>query len=398
MFKQLKLIDYIQLIGLILVSIIIGYLYVNTQVRNQIWGMFYPMRAELAIRQMHCSAGSPSWMKEVLIYQTKYNNAPANQIAFLSKDGTVYHCENGYIGEYPLFSDPVDKNTRYRYASVTKLWTSDAILDLIKQGRLSFDTKLSAILTEIHNPKDTRINDITIGQLLLHRGGFDRYRVLGQDMFGVGEPICPNQLDKLNNITLGIPPNEKMSYSNLGYCLLGEVIARIDGRSYSDSITSKYNFKGSSLQFLENHRMPNEVEYNYSEAGLTGAGNIYTAFNYKGLASVAGLSGNAVDIVKQVGKMIKKPAPNILSLDPNIECDMSKLRDCYGYAMFPYQSSSNNPIHYYRDGTLLGVTSLVVVTEQGEVISVLSNGTSAKGQQGSDDLKMNIYQYLLENN
>src|SRR5699024_2399969 len=150
--------------------------------RNILWVKTYPIRAELSVHQISCSDDSPAWLADILKYQTRNNNAPANQIAYIDQQDNLHHCENGYVGQYPLVSDPMTEQTRFRYASVTKLWTADAILSLIKYGKLSLDTKLSKIITEINEPKDPNVNDITIGQLLLHRAGFDRYSVFGNDM------------------------------------------------------------------------------------------------------------------------------------------------------------------------------------------------------------------------
>lgn len=68
-------------------------------------------------------------------------------------------------------------------------------------------------------------------------------------------------------------------------------------------------------------------------------------------------------------------------------CDLTKLRDCYGYAMFPYQQDSNSLKVYFRDGTLLGMSSLVVVDDNGGVLALLSSGQSALGQQQYDQTK-----------
>lgn len=394
MFRKLNINDYLQVIVIILVTVIGSYFYVNNQARNKLWLKTYPIRAQLAIKQLVCSSNSPDWMVAVLKQKTLNENAPANQIAYISPDGQLYHCENGYIGEYPVLSKPITDETRFRYASVTKLWTSDAILELIKQGRLSFDTKLASVLPEINQPLDSRINDITIGHLLLHRGGFDRYQAFGQDMFGIGEPICPYQLDKLNKIRLWFTPNEKMSYSNLGYCLLGEVISSLYDEAYTHVMRSQYHFDTTKLAFIGNNKLPDEVNYNYVEIDITGAGDIFTAFNYEGLASAAGLSGNAIDLVKQVELMLEKPEPNILSRNKQYPCDISKLRDCYGYAMFPYQEKDSQLTVYFRDGSLLGLASLVVVDSEGGVTALLSNGVP-KGV-GIDNIKMQIYHALQQ--
>lgn len=390
MFRNLKLKDMLQLGFMVLFSMLAAYFYVNNDARNQVWQKTYPIRAQFANYQLSCSPNSPAWLADIIKDQTINGNAPANQIAYLDPKGNLYHCENGYVGEYPILSQPVSANTRFRYASVTKLWTSDSVFELIKQNKLSLDTPLVKVLTQIKNPKDPKINQITMGDLLLHRGGFDRYTVVnGQDMFGIGKDICPNHIDLMNSLTLNFEPNTKMSYSNLGYCLLGEATSQINNKPYTQLVQDNYRLDNTTLRFIGNQSLGDEVSYNYVETGLTGIADIYTAFDYKGLASVAGMSGNAIDLAKQVKQMANKPEPNILSLNTKLTCDITKLRDCYGYAMFPYQRSSQDNVMYFRDGALLGLSSLVAVDKKFGVVALLSNGSQS--EQHNDKIKMQLY-------
>lgn len=395
MFQQLKVKDLLVVLILVVLVSVFGYFYVNNQARNILWLKTYPMRAELSARHISCSDASPTWLAELLRHQTRNNNAPANQIAYIEANGTAHHCENGYVGQYPVLSDSVTAQTRFRYASVTKLWTADAILQLIKDGKLGLETPLADIISEIDAPKDARIHDITIGQLLAHRAGFDRYSVFGQDMFGIGKDICPNHIASLNDITLGFDPDSKTSYSNLGYCLLGEVVSRLNNdKPYTDIIAQQYHLADTGLQFIANRPMADEVTYNYVETGLTGVADIYSEFDYKGLASAAGLSGNALDLAQQVHAMAAKPEPNILSIDANSACDITQIAECYGLAMVPYQPQPNLPMVHYRDGNLLGLSSLVAINEQGEVVALLSNGTADNVKEDSNTVKTMIYEQL----
>jgi len=396
MFKASRKLDFLITVVLVLITLVFGYYYSNSQARNTLWQKTYPIRAELSANRIDCSDNSPSWLADILKHQTRNNNAPANQVAYIDPQGQLHHCQNGYAGKYPLLSDAVTEQTRFRFASVTKLWTSDAILSLIKDGKLSLDTKMSEIITEIDTPTDARINDITIRQLLLHRAGFDRYSVFGNDMFGIGKAICPNHITELNNIELGFTPDSKTSYSNLGYCLLGEVVSRIYNKPYTKVIAENYSFADTSLRFISNHAMPDEVTYNYVETGLTGYADIYTAFDYEGLASAAGLSGNAIDLAQQVQAMSLKSPPNILTDSSKVACDLTQIAECYGYAMVTYQPDPQSVKVHYRDGNLLGLSSLVAVSDNGSVVALLSNGTSNEGVKGSNKVKMMIYQHMID--
>ena len=398
MFKKIKKHDILTVVALVSFVLIFGYYYANSLARNLIWLKTYPIRAELSVHQTSCSDNSPSWLSDILKYQTRNNNALANQIAYIEPNGILHHCENGYVGQYPILSKPITGQTRFRYASVTKLWTADATLQLVKDNKLSLDTPLADIISEIDTPKDTRVNDITIGELLLHRAGFDRYSIFGNDMFGIGKDICPNHLQALNNIKLDFDPDTKTSYSNLGYCLLGEVISRLnEDKSYTDIITQQYRFTDNDLRFVSDAAMDDEVSYNYIEIGLTGVADIYTAFDYDGLASAAGLSGNAIDLAKQVQVMASKPKPNIITESAKKDCDTTKIAECYGYAMIAYQSDPESAVVHYRDGSLLGLSSLAAIDEEGGVVALLSNGTPDDGIVGNNKVKMMIYNQLARN-
>lgn len=387
--------DYIIILGLIVVVTTVGIVYANSEVRNKLWVKSYTVRAQISNQTVSCNNDKLKWLANILVAQTSNNNSPSNQIAYINRDGQLYHCENGYKTKYPLISERINKETRFRYASVTKLWTADAILRLVRQQKIKLNDALSSYLYEINNPVDDRIKEITIKQLLLHRGGFDRYSIFGNDTLGVGEKICPNNLERLNNIRLGFNPDTKMSYSNLGYCLLGEVISRVEKKPYKQVIYDDYNLANTTLKFISNTKMPDEVFYNYVETGIMGVADIYTAYDYDALASSAGLSGNAIELAKQVRQMAEKPEPNIKSVDATLSCNISKLRDCYGYAMFPYQRDQGSKKVYFRDGKLLGLSSLVVVTEDNEVVVLLSNGNPTNGADGSNAVKMQIYEALM---
>ena len=143
--------------------------------------------------------------------------------------------------------------------------------------------------------------------------------------------------------------------------------------------------------------MADEVFYNYVEKGLTGHSDIYTAFDYDGLASAAGLSGNAIDLAKQVRVMAAKPKPNILTDSSKVNCNITKIEECYGYAMIAYQPNPKSPTVHYRDGSLLGLSSLVAIDERGSVVALLSNGTPDSGAKGNNKIKMLVYDQLAKN-
>lgn len=365
--------------------------YVDNMARNAAWHALYPLRAKLALSKLSCSPGSPAWMEGALRLSVERQVAPANQIAYIDAQGREFHCENGFFDK-PYLSDAVTEQTRFRYASMTKLWTADAVLALVNENKIGLDTKAVDILPEIRNQTDPRMNDITVAHLLLHQGGFDRYSMLGIDMFNPNEePLCPNHLAELGTIRLNFTPGSRTSYSNLGYCLLGEIVARKSGGgTYTEAMGRLYPLAQDGLKFIRQQQESDEVSYNYVEKGLTGLADIYSSFDYAAAASAAGLSGSALGAAKEIRAMLAREKLNITSLPENVSCNLAQMRGCYGYAMFPYRENGRSLV-WFRDGNLPAASSVAMVDGEGGVTVLLASGWAESPAEGADEIKRFIY-------
>src|SRR5690606_28257655 len=124
--SELKLSELMIVLFLFFLAGVGVYYYVNTLERNKLRLQLYPLQAKIEQHAWQCSDNSPTWLTQLLKQTTLLHRAPNTQIAYFSPQGQLYHCESGYLG-LPLFSARVNENTRFRYASVSKLWTSDAV-------------------------------------------------------------------------------------------------------------------------------------------------------------------------------------------------------------------------------------------------------------------------------
>lgn len=386
--------DSLVVLLLLFIAMVSVYFYTNKVARLKAWKALYPVRAQIALMQQHCEGNdNQEWLKEVINKVTKSANAPSNQMVYISPEGDISQCNSGYMDK-PLISEPIDSNTRYRYASITKVFTADVILDLIKSGQLSFDTSLVSILN-LPVPKDPRVSDITIGHLLQHQGGFDRRQFFSETMFAYNkEPLCPNHLERLAETTLNFTPGEKTVYSNLGYCLLGEVIKVLNNKPYQAVMEEKYALAEKNMQFVGQSRLSDEVNYNHINLSLTLESDYFSLYDFSGLASTAGLSGTALELAKTIKVLIQKPPPNILSQSTSQQCNLSLFSSCYGYAMDIYQRSPDELFIYFKTGNLEGLSTLVIVDEYGGVTVLLSNGVPDDGKNSLDAVKLMIYKKL----
>jgi CubicO group peptidase (beta-lactamase class C family) len=132
---------------------------------------------------------------------------------------------------------PIDANTIYHWASITKTFTSIGIMQLRDRGRLSLDDPIVKYVPElmaVHNPYGP-MEGITIRHLLSHSAGFRNptWPWGGDQPWQPFEPTEWSQLVAMMPYTqILFPPGSKYSYSNPGLIFLGRVIEKLSGDDY----------------------------------------------------------------------------------------------------------------------------------------------------------------------
>lgn len=130
-----------------------------------------------------------------------------------------------------------DDSTLYRVASVTKTFTGTAIMQLRDEGRLDLDDPAVAHIPELSAAVGVSpIEKVTIRRLLSHESGL-MGDAPGTDWEGPAyEGSVTANLARASEIGARVPPNTQPKYSNLGYQLLGEIVARVSGRPYAEYV------------------------------------------------------------------------------------------------------------------------------------------------------------------
>jgi CubicO group peptidase (beta-lactamase class C family) len=127
---------------------------------------------------------------------------------------------------------PVNGDTRYRIASVTKPITSVAVLQLAAAGKLD----LQDAACDRCPAFEKRPIDPTIRHLLVHQSGL-RHPTDEEDTSIRGAfATLADAIGPIANEELRFRPGEKMLYSSWGYAVLGCVIETVSGRRYEDYV------------------------------------------------------------------------------------------------------------------------------------------------------------------
>ena len=135
---------------------------------------------------------------------------------------------------------PVDAETTYNWASITKTMTAIAVLQLRDRGQLSLDDPAVKYVPELRQVHDAfgPIDAVTIRQLLTHSAGF-------RNPHGRGTAtthqlrLATLRANQWTQVAAMLPythiafaPGTRWSYSNLGYVFLGQIIERISGDDF----------------------------------------------------------------------------------------------------------------------------------------------------------------------
>ena len=130
---------------------------------------------------------------------------------------------------------PVTRDTLFRLASVSKLFTVTAAAKLAEEGALDLDEPVQAQLPWL----DARWPAITPRQLAAHTSGLPHYQDVDRDRGAVHYRTGREAVAIFANRDLLSTPGTAYSYSSWGYTLLGTLVEEHAGRSFPDYVAQK---------------------------------------------------------------------------------------------------------------------------------------------------------------
>ncbi len=164
----------------------------------------------------------------------------------VSKNGkVVYSRAIGYKGINEKEKLMSDVETKYRVGSISKMFTSTLVFQLIEQGKMSLTTTLDQYFPQVPNAKI-----ITISNLLNHRSGLHNFTDEPDYVTWMTSPKTKEEmLAVMCKYKVDFEPNAKFSYSNANYVLLGYIIEKVCKKTYAevlkDRIVDKIGLKNT---------------------------------------------------------------------------------------------------------------------------------------------------------
>lgn len=283
--------------------------------------------------------------------------------------GNVLIAEKGkiiYIGAFGnahnQTKDKLSLETSFQLASVSKIITAVAVLQLYEKQKISLDEKVTTYISEFP------YEDITVRHLLSHRSGLPRYEAFNREQWDWTIPMSNDDMIKLYaryKPRLFFKPGKKYDYSNANYGILAAIVARVSEKKFHEYVKENifepsgmkqafvldiFNYEkieGIAYGHARGYRYPLEPQQDYLN-GVVGDKGIY--------ASVLDLY--KFDVAMTKGKILK-PKTQQLAFERTIKKRNLKYDD-YGLGHRLKDWRMNGEFIPYHSGWWRGFKTLFI--------------------------------------
>ena len=262
---------------------------------------------------------------------------------------------------------------QFLVASNSKTFTAVLVMQLRDEGKLSLDDTLEQHVAEVTHP------GVTVRQALAHVTGMQREPV-GDVWETLQNPDRAELVAGFNEAERVHRPHHLFHYSNLVFSMLGEVVARLDGRDWYDALKARIldplemrrTTVGPSGSAVTGYYVPPHTDVPVPEPVL----------DLKALAACGGLASTADDMARW-SAFVADPDAEVLDPDtlaemcePQIMIDRERWTGAFGLGFMLVRSGTRT--YAGHTGGMPGhITGLFTHRESGTGGLVLMNTTSA---------------------
>lgn len=226
-----------------------------------------------------------------------------------------------------ITASTTQRSTIMRLASNTKAWTSGALYELIKAGKVHPSDKVFAYLgitkpLPVGAKVDPRVYDITIEDMILHESGWDDAKSGYDPTFHMREIALAlglkHQVPAVDYVRVQLAqplqetPGQVYAYCNFCYTVLGMVVAKASGETYADfvahHVAQPLGANNVEISPTVGSRLPGEVAKYYSR--YTGLSAVYVRsqaqypYPYSGDDMVLEVAGGAAALATNADSML----------------------------------------------------------------------------------------------
>jgi CubicO group peptidase (beta-lactamase class C family) len=234
--------------------------------------------------------------------QLAYDGIPGAAMAVVWDQTVLWSRGYGYADRDR--KEPATPSTAFRICSISKLFTSVAVMQLRDEGRLRLDDPVTKHLPwfTIKQPFP-EARPATLEGLLAHRSGLPREAADVAYWSGPEFPFPTREQirERISSQEMLYPPETVFQYSNLGLTLAGEIVAEISQQPYADyirrSILDPLGMEDTSPEISEKDRA-GRLATGYGIRRRDGTRTIIPFRETRAVAPAAGFVSTAADLAR----------------------------------------------------------------------------------------------------
>jgi len=240
------------------------------------------------------------------LFTSHFSSKTPGCSVLVSQNGKIIY-EKAFGSANLELNVPAKPQTVFSLASITKQFTAISILQLVSQRKIALTDNVQKYIP------DFPANNILIENLLSHTSGLKDYlHVDTGQKYGERLDYTPSELINIfKNIPLEYEPGTKYAYCNSDYILLGYIIEKVSGKTYSEYLSENIFIP---LEMTDTYYDSDEKIINNRSSGYFKAGDQYGKVEFWSATigyAAGGLLSTSIDLQKwQAGllsyKILKK--------------------------------------------------------------------------------------------
>lgn len=357
---------------------------------------------------------------------------PSAQLVIRHEGAVAHDVAMGFL-DPETKSRPVDHETLYDLASVTKLFSATAFMTLVEEGKISIDDPVKTVLPEFsgarpiqpyENPLDwgkmvsvpplaegekrgARANtvdadQVTFRNLLIHNSGLPAWRAFKD------QPDADSAIRLALETFFSYPLGERVVYSDVGLILLGLAVSRLAGSPLNAVISERVTQPlGLSAHFQPAAPLSSIQNFAPTEfckwRGRRIVGEVHdeSAWRLGGVAGHAGMFAHARDVAKFGQSFLDA---SVLKRETIVEmtrlqAEFNDVRRGLGFALWsPDPEASSHPFSPSTYGhTGFTGTCLWIDPKRQLVVAFLTNEVyNGRENRGIADLRVQVHRAIVE--
>ena len=351
------------------------------------------------------------------------NITPAAQLAIRHHGETVHDVAMGFLDPEAKIR-PVNAETFFDLASVTKLFTTTAFMTLVEQGKVSVDEPVRSVLPEFsgvrpiqpyENPLDwgktVSVTDqpgsvdagkVTFRHLLAHNSGLPAWRAFKD------QPNAESAVRLALDTFFSYPTGEQVIYSDVGLILLGLAVSELAGNPLDETIYQRVteplglsaHFQPAAPLLSTQNFAPTEL-CRWRGRRIVGEVHDESAWRLGGVAGHAGMFAHARDIAAFGQSFLDASLLRRVTITEmtRLQAEFGAVRRGLGFALWsPDPEASSNPFSRSTFGhTGFTGTCLWIDPSRLLVVALLTNDVyGGREGRGIADLRVQIHRAIVE--